>query len=36
MRKEHDELAERKKKEWIEFVKKHKDFFEELAKKVKR
>ena len=36
MGKRNSELAENKKKEWMEFVKKHKDFFEELAKKVKR
>ena len=36
MRKEPNQLAEQKKKEWIEFVKRDRDFFEELAKKVKR
>ncbi len=36
MRKGKNDLPEQKKKEWIEFVKKHRDFFEELARKVKR
>ncbi len=31
-----DQLAEQKKKEWIEFVKRNRGFFEELARKVKR
>lgn len=35
MRKE-NKLAEQKKKEWIEFVKRNKDFFEELSRKLKR
>jgi len=32
MRKEHNELAEQKKKEWIEFVMKNRDIFEKIAK----
>ncbi len=31
MRKNND-IAEQKKKEWIEFVKKHRDIFEKIAK----
>lgn len=36
MRRGRNKLAEEKKREWIEFVKKNRDFFEELARKVKR
>ncbi len=36
MKKEPNTLAEQKKREWMEFVKKNRDFFEELARKVKR
>lgn len=36
MRKTTDTQIKQKKREWLEFVRKNKDFFEELAKKVKR
>ncbi len=35
MRKSND-LAEQKKKEWIEFVRKHRDIFEKIAKGVEK
>ena len=36
MRKRRNELVEQKKKEWIEFVKRNRNFFEELARKMKQ
>jgi hypothetical protein len=36
MRKEPSPVAEQKKKEWIEFVMKHRDIFEKIAKHEKK